>query len=122
MDALAEIAGAKGLALVEDAAQAHGAEYRGTRCGAIGDLACFSFYPGKNLGAYGDAGMVTGNDAGLLEKVRKLRNHGRVSKYEHDLIGWGERLDAMQAAILVRESRSPYLGDRSESAGSRRGG
>ena len=64
-------------------------------------MACFSFYPGKNLGAYGDAGAVTGNDESLLEKVRKLRDHGRTSKYEHDLIGFGERIDALQAAILA---------------------
>jgi dTDP-4-amino-4,6-dideoxygalactose transaminase len=64
-------------------------------------LACFSFYPGKNLGAYGDAGAVTGNDLGLLDKVRKLRDHGRLAKYEHDEIGFGERMDALQAAVLA---------------------
>jgi len=100
MDALQSIARRHDLWLVEDAAQAHGAEYKGRRCGTLGDLACFSFYPGKNLGAYGDAGAVTGNDEALLEKVRKLRDHGRLSKYEHDEIGYGERLDALQAAIL----------------------
>lgn len=100
MDPLLEIADRHGLWLIEDAAQAHGAEYKGRRCGSIGHLACFSFYPGKNLGAYGDAGMVTGNDRDLLEKIRCLRNHGRSSKYEHQELGWGERLDALQAAIL----------------------
>ena len=100
MDPVLEIADRHGLWLIEDAAQAHGAEYKGRRCGSIGHLACFSFYPGKNLGAYGDAGMVTGNDKDLLEKVRRLRNHGRSSKYEHQEWGWGERLDALQAAVL----------------------
>jgi dTDP-4-amino-4,6-dideoxygalactose transaminase len=101
MDALGEIAQRRGLWLIEDAAQAHGAEYRGRPCGGIGHLACFSFYPGKNLGAYGDAGAVTGNDLTLLTRVRQLRAHGRLSaKYEHDEIGFGERLDALQAAVL----------------------
>lgn len=100
MDSLLDIARRRHLWVIEDAAQAHGAEYRGGRCGSIGDLGCFSFYPGKNLGAYGDAGAVTGNDKALLEKVRKLRDHGRSSKYEHDELGYGERMDALQAAIL----------------------
>lgn len=100
MDALSEIARKHNLFLIEDAAQAHGATYKGKRCGSIGHLACFSFYPGKNLGAFGDAGMVTGNDQDLLNRVRRLRDHGRTSKYEHEEIGWGERLDALQAAIL----------------------
>ena len=101
MGALREIANRHSLLLIEDAAQAVGAEYQGTRCGAIGDLACFSFYPGKNLGAYGDAGAVSGNDELLLAKVAKLRDHGRTTKYEHDEIGYGERLDGLQAAILL---------------------
>lgn len=100
LTALSEICRRHGLRLVEDAAQAHGAEVDGRRCGSIGDLACFSFYPGKNLGAYGDAGAVTGNDPALLARVRKLRDHGRTTKYEHDEIGYGERIDALQAAIL----------------------
>jgi dTDP-4-amino-4,6-dideoxygalactose transaminase len=100
MNALLGIANRHGLWLIEDAAQAHGAEYFGKLCGNIGHLACFSFYPGKNLGAYGDGGMVTGSDSGKLLKIKKLRDHGRISKYEHDEIGYGERLDALQAAIL----------------------
>jgi dTDP-4-amino-4,6-dideoxygalactose transaminase len=100
MKPLLEIASRHRLRVIEDAAQAHGAEYGGRRCGALGDLACFSFYPGKNLGAYGDAGAVTGSDPALIERVRKLRDHGRTSKYEHDMVGYGERLDALQAAIL----------------------
>jgi dTDP-4-amino-4,6-dideoxygalactose transaminase len=107
MEALVDIAQRHNLWLIEDAAQAHGAEYQGQRCGSIGSLACFSFYPGKNLGAYGDAGAVTGNDVSLLAKVRKLRDHGRTSKYEHDELGFGERIDALQAAIL--SAKLPYL-------------
>ena len=100
------------LFLVEDAAQAVAAEYEGRRCGNIGDLACFSFYPGKNLGAYGDAGAVTGNDETLLARVRKLRDHGRTTKYEHDEIGFGDRIDALQAAILA--AKLPYLSEWTE--------
>jgi dTDP-4-amino-4,6-dideoxygalactose transaminase len=107
MGPLLEIAKARGLRVVEDAAQAHGAGIGGRRCGSIGDLACFSFYPGKNLGAYGDAGAVTGNDRLLLDRVRKLRDHGRSSKYEHDEIGFAERLDALQAAVLA--AKLPHL-------------
>lgn len=109
MASLLDIAQRKNLWLIEDAAQAHGAEYQGRRCGSMGHLGCFSFYPGKNLGAYGDAGAVTGNDALLLAKVRKLRDHGRITKYEHDEIGFGERLDALQAAILF--AKLPHLED-----------
>ena len=104
---LREIAKRHQLFLIEDAAQAVAAEYEGRRCGSIGDLACFSFYPGKNLGAYGDAGAVTGNDETLLAKVRKLRDHGRITKYEHDEIGFGDRIDALQAAILA--AKLPHL-------------
>jgi dTDP-4-amino-4,6-dideoxygalactose transaminase len=100
MDALLDIARRHDLRVVEDAAQAHGAEYLGRRCGTLGDLAAFSFYPGKNLGAYGDAGAVSGTSGDPLARVRKLRDHGRTTKYEHDEIGYGERLDALQAAIL----------------------
>lgn len=100
LDPMLDIAGSKELWLIEDAAQAHAAEYKGRRCGSIGHIACFSFYPGKNLGAYGDAGAVTSNDQSLLARVRKLHDHGRTTKYEHDEIGWGERLDAIQAAVL----------------------
>ncbi len=107
MRALRDIASRHSLWLIEDAAQAHAAEYEGKRCGSMGDLACFSFYPGKNLGAYGDAGAVTGNDETLLARVRKLRDHGRTTKYEHNEIGFGERLDALQAAILA--AKLPHL-------------
>ena len=107
LDPLLDIAQRRNLWLIEDAAQAHGAEYKARRCGTIGHIACFSFYPGKNLGAYGDAGAVTTNDEKLLAKVRKLRDHGRTTKYEHDEIGFGERIDALQAAILA--AKLPYL-------------
>lgn len=101
LDPLYEIASRRGIWLIEDAAQAHGAEYRGRRCGSIGHLATFSFYPGKNLGAFGDAGAVTGTDPDLIARVRKLRDHGRSSKYEHDEVGFGERMDGLQGAILA---------------------
>ena len=100
LPAVMEVARRHHLRVIEDAAQAHGAESQRQRCGSIGDLACFSFYPGKNLGAYGDAGAVTGNDEELLARVRALRDHGRTSKYEHDEVGFGERMDGIQAAIL----------------------
>jgi dTDP-4-amino-4,6-dideoxygalactose transaminase len=100
MQELMDIGTRHGLAVVEDAAQAHGARHRGQAVGAVGTIGSFSFYPGKNLGAYGDAGAVTSNDPDLLARVRKLRDHGRTSKYEHDEIGYGERLDALQAAVL----------------------
>jgi dTDP-4-amino-4,6-dideoxygalactose transaminase len=100
MRSLLGIAERHGLWLIEDAAQAHAAEFETKRCGSIGHMACFSFYPSKNLGAYGDAGAVTSNDESLLARVRKLRDHGRTTKYEHDEIGFGERMDTLQAAIL----------------------
>ncbi len=105
MDAIMEIARAHDILVVEDAAQAHGARYRGRRVGGIGDIACFSFYPGKNLGAYGDAGMLTTNSADLAKKVRMLRDHGRTSKYEHEFEGVSSRLDGMQAAVLNTKLR-----------------
>ena len=100
MPALLDIARRHGLRVIEDAAQAHGARIGDGAVGSLGDLACFSFYPGKNLGAYGDAGAVTGNDHELTSRVRLLRDHGRTTKYEHEAIGFGERLDALQAAVL----------------------
>lgn len=100
MDALAALATRHNLVLIEDAAQAHGATWNGRTVGVLGDAACFSFYPGKNLGAYGDAGAVTTNDAQIAERVSLLRNHGRHSKYLHDIKGYGERMDTLQAAIL----------------------
>ncbi len=107
MDAIMEIARRHNLKVVEDAAQAHGAELNGKRAGAWGDAACFSFYPGKNLGAYGDGGAVCTNDEALANEIAKLRDHGRTSKYDHDEIGYGERLDGLQAAMLG--AKLPHL-------------
>jgi dTDP-4-amino-4,6-dideoxygalactose transaminase len=107
MDAILDIAHKHNLRVIEDAAQAHGAEYRGRRAGTIGDVACFSFYPGKNLGAYGDAGALVTNDAALADHARMLRDHGRSEKYAHKLVGYGYRLDALQAAILG--AKLPHL-------------
>ena len=100
MDAIMEIARKHGLKVVEDAAQAHGARWRGQRVGSIGDAATFSFYPGKNLGAFGDAGAVVSQDEALIEQIRMLANHGRLEKYTHKMEGVNSRLDGLQAAIL----------------------
>jgi dTDP-4-amino-4,6-dideoxygalactose transaminase len=100
MDEIMAIARRHNLFVIEDAAQAIGAEYKGRRAGSIGDLGCLSFYPTKNLGAFGDAGMVTTNDARLDERVRRLRNHGYAEKYYNKEVGGNFRLDAIQAAVL----------------------
>ena len=100
MDPILEIARRHSLRVIEDAAQAHGARYKGKRAGTLADVACFSFYPGKNLGAYGDGGAVVTDHAEIAEHVRMLRDHGRKDKYEHLMEGFGNRLDALQAAIL----------------------
>ncbi len=100
MAAINGIARRRGLFVIEDAAQAHGGRYHGKRVGSLGDIACFSFYPGKNLGAYGDAGAVVTNDANLAEKIRQLANHGRLTKYEHAVAGYNHRCDGLQAAVL----------------------
>ena len=100
MDPLLELGQKHGAVVVEDAAQAIGAEYKGRRCGAIGAMGCFSFYPGKNLGAYGDAGIVTTNDPELAGLLAKLRLHGGRDKYYHELVGINSRIDTLQAAVL----------------------
>jgi len=100
MDSICEIAKANNLFVIEDAAQAHLAKYKGKGPGEWGDAATFSFYPGKNLGAYGDAGAVLTRSEDLALKIKKLSNHGRVKKYDHDIIGYNNRLDALQAKIL----------------------
>lgn len=105
LPAIGAIAAAAGVPVLEDAAQAHGAEIVDpdgsvTRAGAYGVAGCFSFYPGKNLGAFGDAGAVTTNDADFADRVRMLRDHGRTTKYEHTTVGYAHRLDTLQAAVL----------------------
>ena len=100
MDPILEFARAHQLFVIEDAAQAHGARYKGRRAGSLGDAGCFSFYPGKNLGALGEAGAVVTNDSELQEKIRILRDHGQVRKYHHTVVGWNGRMDGIQAAVL----------------------
>lgn len=100
MDPIMKIARGRGLYVVEDACQAHGAEYKGRKAGSIGDAGAFSFYPGKNLGAYGEAGAVTTNDAALRDRIRMLRDHGQARKYFHGVVGWNARMDGFQGAVL----------------------
>jgi dTDP-4-amino-4,6-dideoxygalactose transaminase len=100
MDAIAAVAGRRGLAVVEDACQAHGARYKGRRAGSFGVAAAFSFYPGKNLGALGDGGAVTTQHDELRERLLLLRNHGQADKYTHSVVGWCSRLHNLQAGIL----------------------
>lgn len=100
MDPLMEIAERHRLFVLEDACQSHGARYKGRRAGSLGHAAAFSFYPGKNLGAAGDAGALTTNDAQLAQQVRMLRNYGQSAKYHHDMLAFNRRLDTIQAAIL----------------------
>ena len=100
MDSILEFARANGLFVVEDAAQAHGAQYKGQKAGTMGDAGCFSFYPGKNLGAFGEAGAVVTNDPELRKQIQMLRDHGQSRKYYHSTMGWNCRMDGIQAAIL----------------------
>ena len=100
MDSIMTIARKHELFVVEDACQAHGAEYKGQSAGSMGDVGCFSFYPGKNLGAYGEAGAVTTNNAELAEKIAILRDHGQTKKYYHNKIGWNARMDGLHGAVL----------------------
>jgi dTDP-4-amino-4,6-dideoxygalactose transaminase len=100
LDPILEIARRRRLLVIEDAAQAHGAEYKGRRVGALGDIGCFSFYPGKNLGAYGEGGAVVTNDEHLAHRVRLLRDHGSAQKYRHEIVGYNFRLEGIQAAVL----------------------
>jgi dTDP-4-amino-4,6-dideoxygalactose transaminase len=101
LDPICEIAKRHGVPVIEDAAQCIGAEYQGRRAGSIGDIGCFSFFPSKNLGAFGDGGMLTTNDAKLAERLKALRVHGSIKKYYHQWVGVNSRLDALQAAILL---------------------
>ena len=100
MDPILEIARSRDLFVIEDACQAHGAEYKGRRAGSLGDAGCFSYYPGKNLGAFGEGGGIVTNNPTLDEKIRVLRDHGQSCKYYHSLVGWNCRMDAIQGAVL----------------------
>ncbi|NNC88659.1 MAG: DegT/DnrJ/EryC1/StrS family aminotransferase [Akkermansiaceae bacterium] len=100
MEPILDFARRHGLRVVEDAAQAHGAEYRGRRTGSLGDAAGFSFYPGKNLGAFGEGGAITTSDPELAQRMRMLRDHGQDQKHSHAMVGWNCRMDGIQAAVL----------------------
>src|SRR6266704_2569359 len=100
MDPIMEVARRRGLVVIEDAAQAHGAKYKGCPVGSIGDMACFSFYPGKNLGAYGEGGAVTTGNVELASTIRMLRDWGQDRKYHHVLKGFNYRMEGFQGAIL----------------------
>ncbi|MCG7508156.1 DegT/DnrJ/EryC1/StrS family aminotransferase [Mesorhizobium retamae] len=100
MGPILELASSAGLRVIEDCAQAHGAKYKGKKVGGFGDVATFSFFPGKNLGAYGDAGAIVTNNRSLAERMRMIANHGRTGKYDHQFEGRSSRLDGIQAAIL----------------------
>ena len=106
MDPILDIARRHGLVVIEDACQAHGSEYKGRRCGSMGDLGCFSFYPGKNLGAYGEGGAVVTSDAAMARKVRLLRAWGEEVRYEHKYRAFNYRMDGVQGAVLRREAAS----------------
>jgi len=112
MDPIMAIAEKHGLKVVEDACQAHGAEYKGRKAGSIGAAGCFSFYPGKNLGAYGEGGGIVTDDEALAAKIRMFRDHGQAKKYYHDMIGWNARLDGIQGAVL--DVKLKYLNDWNE--------
>lgn len=111
MTAFSELAEEHNLKLIEDAAQAFGATWNGVKAGALGDIAAFSFYPTKNLAAFGDAGMVTTNDPALAERSRMLRAHGMRKRYFHDEVGWNSRLDTLQAAVLEVKLRRVEAGN-----------
>src|ERR1700716_2203680 len=100
MDPIRQLADKHGLVVIEDACQAHGARYKGRRAGSLGHAAAFSFYPGKNLGAYGDGGMVVTNDRAVAKRLEMLRNYGQKEKYQHMFRGYNRRLDTLQAAVL----------------------
>jgi dTDP-4-amino-4,6-dideoxygalactose transaminase len=105
MDPILKFGRQHGIAVVEDAAQAHGAEYKGRPAGSIGEIGCFSFYPGKNLGALGEAGAIVTNNLELADKIRVLRDHGQARKYRHTMVGWNCRMDAIQGACLAIKLR-----------------
>jgi dTDP-4-amino-4,6-dideoxygalactose transaminase len=109
LDPIFEIAERRNLIVIEDAAQAHGARYKGKRVGSLARAGCFSFYPGKNLGAYGEGGAVVTNDAGVARRLRMLRDHGSEQKYRHELVGYNFRLEGIQGAVL--NVKLKYLDD-----------
>jgi dTDP-4-amino-4,6-dideoxygalactose transaminase len=119
MDPLMSFATDNNMFVIEDAAQAHGALYKNQNAGSIGEINSFSFYPGKNLGAYGDAGALTTDSEWLYTKAKKIANHGRIAKYDHDIMGRNSRLDAIQAAILEVKLRylDAWIARRQEIAG-----
>src|SRR5687768_1657185 len=100
MDPIIDLARRHNLILIEDAAQAHGAEYKGQRAGSLSDIACFSFYPGKNLGAYGEAGAVVTDNSEFATAIKRLRDHGQSQKYYHDEVGYNYRMEGIQGAVL----------------------
>jgi len=120
MDPIMEIAQRHCLMVIEDACQAHGAEYKGRRAGSIGHAGCYSFYPGKNLGAWGEAGAVVTNDRALAAKIRILRDHGQETKYHHSCIGWNARMDGIQAAVLRVKLKGLNHGNTARRAHARR--
>ncbi|HEY8204323.1 MAG TPA: DegT/DnrJ/EryC1/StrS family aminotransferase [Pyrinomonadaceae bacterium] len=109
LDPILEVAARHKLQVIEDAAQAHGAEYKGKRVGALGHAGCFSFYPSKNLGAYGEGGAIVTNDEELAKRLRLLRDHGSTSKYAHAIVGYNFRMEELQAAVL--NVKLPHLND-----------
>jgi dTDP-4-amino-4,6-dideoxygalactose transaminase len=111
MDPIMEIANRHQLPVIEDACQAHGATYKGRRAGSIGLAGCFSFYPGKNLGAFGEAGAVVTHDRAFADKIRVLRDHGQEKKYFHSMVGWNGRMDGIQAAVLRVKLKSLERGN-----------
>lgn len=111
MDPILEFAREHKLLVIEDAAQAHGAEYKGRKAGSLGTAGCFSFYPGKNLGAFGEAGAVVTNDRELQDRIRVLRDHGQTRKYRHTVVGWNCRMDGIQGAVLTIKLRDLERGN-----------
>lgn len=112
MDEIIKIGREYNLMIIEDACQAHGSEYKGKKVGSIGDVGCFSFYPAKNLGAYGDGGIIVTNNEEIAERIKMLRNYGQSKKYYHDFVGYNSRLDEIQAAVLQVKLR--YLDEWNE--------
>ncbi len=116
MDPILEIAKRRGLCVVEDACQAHGATYKGRKVGALGNAGCFSFYPTKNLGAFGEGGAVVTNDRQVKERIDSLREHGQAARYQHKEIGWNARMDGIQGAVLkAKLKRLPHENEKRRS-------